>query len=350
MPHYIVKSGNLFPAAILLLTLLGGPVPALKASEPTNQMRRPEPVAVSVAKASESAIPALIELAGTVQAVDRAAIAAKVTGVITKVPVVLGSQVKAGDLLISISAEEIAAKLSQAETQLAQAKRNLEREQSLLAKNAATADTVKSMADAYAIAQAGHREAKTMLGYATITAPFDGVITRKLVSSGDLATPGTVLLQLENPRKLQVSTAVPENLILTLKTGDTLTVTVPTAGATVQGIISEIAPAADPSSRTAPITIELPGDPHLRSGQFARVIIPSKAGTALLIPSSAIVPLGQMDRVFVVANDRAHLRLIRIGRQLDGSTEVLTGLNPGETVVTTNNRLLVNGQALRIQP
>lgn len=350
MPHYIVKSGNLFPAAILLLTLLGGPVPALKASEPTNQMRRPEPVAVSVAKASESAIPALIELAGTVQAVDRAAIAAKVTGVITKVPVALGSQVKAGDLLISISAEEIAAKLSQAETQLAQAKRNLEREQNLLAKNAATADTVKSMADAYAIAQAGYREAKTMLGYATITAPFDGVITRKLVSSGDLAVPGTVLLQIENPRKLKVTAAVPESLILSLHTGDTLTINIPAASASVQGLVSEIAPAADPGSRTAPITIELPSDPKLRSGQFARVFLPGKEGKTLLVPSSAIVPQGQLDRVFVVDNDRAHLRLVRTGRQLDGTTEILSGLDQGETVVTTNNQLLVNGQTLRVQP
>ena len=333
------------PALLLLLSLLGCPDPAVKAAE-----AKPEPVAVSVAKVSESAIPALVELAGTVQAVDQAAIAAKVTGVVTKVPVVLGSQVEAGDLLITISAEEIAAKLGQAEAQLAQAKRNLEREQNLLAKNAATADTVKSMTDAYAIAQAGYREAKTMLGYATITAPFDGVVTRKLVSTGDLAVPGTVLLQLENPRKLQVSAAVPESLVLALHTGDTLTVTVPAAGVTVQGLVTEIAPAADPGSRTAPITIELPAEPKLRSGQFARVLLPGKEGKALLVPSSAIVPLGQMDRVFVVDNDRAHLRLVRTGRQLNGATEILGGLNPGETVVTANNRLLVNGQALRVQP
>lgn len=337
------------PAVLLLLIVLGWTAPALRANE-ASPLAKPEVVAVSVAQVRESAIPALVELVGTVQAVDRAAIAAKVTGVVTKVPVTLGSHVKAGDLLVSISAEEIAAKLGQAEAQLAQAKRNLEREQSLLAKNAATADTVKSMTEAYAIAQAGHREAKTMLGYATITAPFDGVITRKLVSSGDLASPGTVLLLLENPRKLQVSTAVPENLVLALQTGDALTVTVPAAGATIQGIVTEIAPSADPGSRTAPITIELPGDPNLRSGQFARVIIPSKTGKALLIPSSAIVPHGQMDRVFVVDNDRALLRLVRTGRELDGSTEILTGLNPGETVVTANNRLLVNGQPVRIQP
>ena len=308
------------------------------------------PVPVTVALVREQHVPALAEVAGTVQAAERAAIAAKVTGVITRMPVVLGSTVKAGDLLVSISAEEIAARLGQAEALLAQAKRNLEREQRLLQKNAATPETVKLMTEQHAIAQAGYREAKTMLGYTTITAPFDGVVTRKNVSSGDLATPGAVLLQVESSRTLQVRAAVPESLLLTIKTGGTLTVKVETAGMTVQGTVVEVAPSADPHSRTAPIILDLPGSPTLRSGQFARVYLPGKGVTALLAPSSALVPSGQMDRVFVVADGRARLRLVRTGMHHDGMTEILTGLSPNETVVTSNNRLLVDGQPLQVQP
>jgi len=309
-----------------------------------------QPAVVSVAVAREQVVPALVEVAGTVQAAERAAIAAKVTGVITRMPVVLGSAVKTGDLLVAISAEEIAARLNQAEAQLAQAKRNLEREQHLLAKNAATPETVKSMTDQYAIAQAGYREARTMLGYTTITAPFDGVVTRKNVNSGDLATPGTVLLQVENSRALQVRAAVPESLILTIHTGDTLTVKVEAAGVAVPGTVTEIAPAADPSSRTAPVVLDLPASPTLRSGQFARVLLPGQGVKTLLVPNSALVPSGQMDRVFVVEEGRARLRLVRTGMHHDGMTEILAGLTPNETVVTTNNRLLVDGQPLRVQP
>ncbi|MBV5318890.1 MAG: biotin/lipoyl-binding protein, partial [Desulfobulbaceae bacterium] len=114
----------------------------------------PAPISVTVAKASEQAVPALAEVVGTLQAAERAAIAAKVTGVITRMPVILGSTVRAGDLLVTISAEEIAARLNQAEAQLAQTRRNLEREQNLFQKNAATAETVKSMQDLHALAQA----------------------------------------------------------------------------------------------------------------------------------------------------------------------------------------------------
>lgn len=308
------------------------------------------PVSVTTAIASEQEIPALVEVAGTVQAAERAAIAAKITGVITRMPVLLGSTVKAGDLLVALSADEIAARVTQAEAQLAQAKRNLDREQNLLQKNAATAETVKSMTDLHAVAQAAYREAKTMLGYATITAPFDAVVTRKNVSSGDLATPGAVLLQLENNRRLQVTTAVPESLALQLRVGDTLTVKIPVADLALQGTLSEIAPAADPTSRTTQVILDLPLDPNLRSGQFARILLPSRQNKTLLIPASAVVPLGQMDRVFVVREGRAQLRLVRTGMNANGMTEILAGLNPGETVVTTNNRLLTNGQALQVTP
>jgi RND family efflux transporter MFP subunit len=308
------------------------------------------PVLVRVAKASEQEVPVLIEVAGTLQAAQRAAIAAKVTGVITRMPVALGSTVKAGDLLVLISAEEIGARLSQAEAQLAQAKRNLDRDQNLLAKNAATPDAVKSSNEQYAIAQAGYREAKTMMGYAAVTAPFDGVITRKNVNSGDLATPGTVLLQVENNRSLQVNTAVPESLVLSLHTGDVLTVNIPAADTVVQGTITEIAPAADPNSRTAPVVIDLPANPNLRSGQFARVLLPGKGSQSLQIPTSAVVPSGQMDRVFVVEGDRARLRLVRTGPSLDGTTEILSGLSAGETVIIANNRLLTDGQTVRTAP
>lgn len=333
-----VLSGLMLPAASAL------------AAQPVTPDTTSTPILVTVAKASEQEIPALTELAGTLQAAERAAIAAKVTGVITRMPVVLGATVKTGDLLVAISAEEITARLNQAEAQLAQAKRNLEREQHLLQKSAATPETVKSMNDQYAIAQAGYREAKTMVGDTAITAPFDGVITRKNVNSGDLATPGTILLQMENSRKLQVTTAVPESLVLRVHTGDVLTVSIPAAGVVTKGTIAEIAPAIDPGSRTAPVTLDLPADPNLRSGQFARVLLPGKEGKALLIPTAAIVPSGQMDRVFVVEGERARLRLVRIGMRVDGMTEILSGLNPGETVVTANNQFLVSGQRLRVQP
>lgn len=320
---------------------------ALAAESPLPTAAR---MTVTVAKVQRQQIPSLIEVAGTLQAAESAVIAAKVTGIVTKVPVVLGSTVKTGDLLVAISAGEIAARLSQAEAQLTQARRNLEREQNLLAKSAATEETVKNMRDQYNMAQAGYNEARAMLGYITITAPFDGVVTRKEVSSGDLATPGTPLLYMENNRRLQVRSAVPESLVLGIHPGDQLMVKVESAGALVQGTVAEVAPTADPQSRTAPVVIDLPAQTDLRTGQFARVRLPGPGVQGLLLPQSAVVPSGQMDRVFVVEGDSVHLRLVRTGQHHDGLVEILSGLSHGETVVVTNNHLLHNGQQVRVQP
>ena len=321
--------------------------PTLATDQPSGPK---DPITVEVTRVQAKEISSRVEVAGTLQAKETAAIAAKVSGIVTRVPIKLGSVVKAGDLLVAISAGEIDARVSQAEAQLALARRNLAREQNLLKKKASTVETVKNMRDQYDIALAGFNEAKSMLGYTSITAPFDGVITRKDVNSGDLATPGTPLLHLENNQQLQVRSSVPESLVLKIHTGDRLMVNVEAAGALVQGTVVEVAPAADPSSRTAPVVIDLPAHPDLRTGQFARVLLPGTAIQGLLVPETAVVPQGQMDRVFVVEGERAHLRLVRVGQHVDGMVEILSGLMPGETVVISNNRLLENGQQVRVQP
>jgi RND family efflux transporter MFP subunit len=329
----------------LITTLLCLPAAAARQTEPPKT-----PTEVGVAKVKLADIPSPIEVAGTVQAKESAAIAAKVTGIVTRVAVVLGSAVKTGEVLVTLSAGEIDARLSQAEAQLAQARRNLEREENLLKKNAATAETVKTMRDQYHFALAGYNEARSMVGYTTITAPFDGVITRKTVSSGDLTTPGTPLLRLENNRHLQVRSAVPESLVLGIQSGDRLMVKIDAANILMQGTVVEIAPATDPASRTAPVIIDLPPHPDLRTGQFARVLLPGSDARGLLVPTGAVVPSGQMDRVFVIEDGRAHLRLVRTGLVHEGMVEVLAGLLPGETVAVSNNRWLESGHQVQVRP
>jgi len=308
------------------------------------------PVAVvQTSTVIEQAVPTLVEVVGTLQAVERAAIAAKVTGVVTQVPVVLGSRVNKGDLLVKISAREIEAQLNQVQARFRQAGRNLSREEKLLKKNATTAETVKSMQDHYAVVKASVQGARTMLSYARITAPFSGVITAKNVHAGDLATPGTVLLRMENDQKLQAVCAVPESLVLQVRQGQTLTVTIPTAGLTINGKVAQVAPSADPASRTAPVTIDLLYNEKLRTGQFARVKLPGQAKTSLFVTDGAVLPKGQMERVFVAVGNKAYLRLVRTGMRQDGLTEIVAGLNSGETVICQNNEHLVDGQPIKTE-
>jgi RND family efflux transporter MFP subunit len=306
-------------------------------------------VKVSVQKAQKSIAKNQIEIVGTVQAVEQAEIAAKISGNIIKLPVDLGTRVHKGDLLVEIRAEEISAKLQQAKAQLEQARRNLAREEKLLKKKAATLETVKSLRDMARIAEAAHREARIMLGYTKIVAPFTGIVTRKLTNIGDLATPGKPLLTIEEENNLQVLTDIPEAMILKINKGDSLPVFIPSVNLTITGKVAEVAPTADPFSRTAPIKLKIPTDPGLRSGQFARVTLALAAAETLTVPESAVTNFGQIERIFVVENGKAELRIVRTGNHSGNSIEILSGLKENEAVIISDSRTLVDGQPVTIQ-
>jgi membrane fusion protein (multidrug efflux system) len=292
------------------------------------------PVKVTVAAAEERTPLRQIEVMATVEAEQSASVAARVSGNITELPVRLGDRVKAGDMLVVISAGEIRAQVNQALAQLEQAERNLKREQTL--------------EESRKIAEAAYREARTMLDYTTITAPFDGVITSKPANVGDLAVPGKILLTIENGSSLQIIADVPEALVLGLSIGDRLPVRINAAGLDIQGTITEIAPTADPRSRTAPIKLDIEPSPKLRSGQFARVSLPSTSGSAVMVPAASIRPFGQLDRVFIVKDGTVRLQLVKTGLKHGESIEILSGVNGGDSVVISDTRELSDGRKVTV--
>ena len=143
-------------------------------------------VKASVVEAKGADLPVRIQVTGVVRASERAQLAPKVMGSIRSMPVDLGQVVKAGDLLVKIEAAEISAKVLQARTQLAQATRDLEREQSLLEKGASTSEMVKNLGDRVTIMKSMVDEAMAMLSYTEIRAPFDGTVSQLFADEGSL--------------------------------------------------------------------------------------------------------------------------------------------------------------------
>lgn len=320
--------------------------------EPETSGNRPDlPVAkVRVITVSTTSFSRPIEISGTVEAVQSAVIAPKVSGVIEQMPVTLGSQVEKGELLVKISASEISAKVAQAEAYLAQAQRNYERETRLLAKGAAAPEAVKTLEEQYRIAQAGLGEAKAMQGYTVITAPFAGQITRKTAKVGDMAMMGMALLVLENNEQLQVVASVPEAMAQQIKVGDSLPLMIPAAAFTTRGVVAEMARAADSASRTFLLKIGITDTDRVRVGQYARVGIPGDDSPGLMVPPGAVTRIGQMERIFVVEDGRAVLRLIRTGEEHGGRIEILSGLTSGEMVVVEGVEHLQDRQPVLVEP
>jgi membrane fusion protein (multidrug efflux system) len=311
----------------------------------------PLPVAVVKTGVAEAKpLLATEEVVGTVRSKTRAVIEARVGGRIELLAASPGQLVKQGDLIAQLDVREIQARLDQAKATLEQADRDLDRNKALLQQNVLTKAEFDTAEARQRIAKAAVTEAETMLSYAKVTAPFAGVITRKLADVGDIAAPGRGIVELENPGALRVEANVPEGLVRLIKLGDTLGVSSVELSKPVSAVASEIAPASDPASRTALVKLDLPASSGLRLGQFVRVAVPVGEKMSLRLIESAVVSRGQMEMVFVVTNNTAQMRLVKSGRTLGGEVEIISGLGAGERVVVQGAQTLLDGQPLQEQP
>jgi RND family efflux transporter MFP subunit len=286
------------------------------------------------------------EVMGTIRARLSATLEAKLNGRIEELPVTLGQRVKAGDLLIRLDAPEITARLEQANAAFEQTERDWRRVSGLYEQQAATRAEYDAADVRRRVAKAAVEEAKAMMGYAKILAPFDGVVTRKYADQGDQAIPGKPLVAMEIPSALELEADVPEGIAANLRLDAQLACKVNGPNGEVMGRVSEIAPAADPASRTLKVKLQLPELAGLRAGQFARLAVPLGESRSLRAPAQAIVQRGELDLVFKVVNQHAQMQLVKTGRQFGNEMEILAGLEPGDVVVVDGATQLSDGQAV----
>ena len=305
------------------------------------------PVSVSVAPVTVGTLAATEEVVGTVRPRVEVTLEAKVSGRIEKLPVEVGARVSQGDLIAALDVREIQAQLAQAGAAEKTAERALARYGPLRKQEAGTQAEYDAVEARQRIAAAAVDQARSMLGYARITAPLDGVVTRKLAEVGDLAAPGRPIITLEEVGRYRLEADVPEALVDRLHLDDTLAVRLASRTEPLEGKVIELAPAADPGSHTFRVKIALPTVPGLRSGQFGRAFVPLAGAPSLQVPTSAVQQRGQLEMVFVVTNNIARMRLVKTGRQGDGRVEILSGLAAGEVIVVKGATRLRDGQPVR---
>lgn len=183
--------------------------------------------------------------------------------------------------------------------------------------------------------------ADIVVSYARITSPINGVVTAKTGEVGLMATPGSPLITIEDDSHYRLEVAVEESRLGLIRLGDSVQVKIDALGdEAINGRVAELAPAADPLSRSYSVKIDLPEAGRanhpglLRTGLYgkARFIIGQKQ--AIAVPQKAVVERGQLVGVYVVgANGIARLRLIKTGKTIGDRVEVLAGLSDGERIV-----------------
>lgn len=326
------------------------------------------PVNVQLATAETVEGSSVQTFSGTVESNNQAGLSTIVMGTVTDVYVTVGEQVKQGDLLAQIKDDQIRAKKKQIEANMVQAKANLEnteknynRIKNLYAEESATSKELDDISTMYDIAkanvealEASLNEVNEMLDYTQIRAPFDGVVSRKFVSAGDMAAPGHPIVAVADPGDLKITANVPEKWIGNISRGDSITVNVMAANIdAADAQLTAVSSAGDPMSRQYAIEAQItnPGITNrLKPGMFAEISIRAGGPESLYIPSTALVQRGQLTGLYTVSeNNRAILRWVRTGKTAGESVEVITGLSAGEQYVSSIDEPIRQGQLLNIQ-
>jgi RND family efflux transporter MFP subunit len=231
-----------------------------------------------------------------------------------------------------------------------------ERMERLHARDAATQKNLDDATAGYEAALAnlraaeeGVKAAEVYLAYSEVTAPFDGVVSQRMIEVGDLAAPGRPLFVVEDVSRVKIEAQVPESVAAGVAVGDPVEVVV--LGQTREARLSEVLPSADPRSRTFTVRAVLDnGEGRLRSGMFARLRLGGAESTVLAVPESSIVRRGPLTGLFVAAEDgTARLRWVTLGRSRDGSVEVLTGLRAGEKLIALPSPELEDGYPIEVR-
>ena len=298
---------------------------------------------------------------GTVVSEQQVQIASRLIGYIRDMAVREGDAVKAGQLLFTIDPADIEGQVSQAKAGLAQAQASLadakadfERFSNLYRDESIPKQQFDKVKLQYSVAQSQERAARagldtaqSQLRYAQVRSPIDGVVTQKMASKGDLASPGRPVLVVENQQKLMVQTAVSDETYSHLKLGGHAMVEI--AGKEYKGIIARLVAASDPMSHTHLVKLMVPDVQGLVSGSFARVSFDVGSREGISVPKSAILQRAGITGVFVVdGKGIARYRMVRKGSEQNGMVGIEAGLNPGEKIVVGNANELDSGDQVNL--
>lgn len=283
-----------------------------------------------------------------------------IAGRVTAVHVSTGDRVKAGDPLITLSSPEAAATRASLAAALAEhdaTRKELARQDQM----AASGVGIESERSA---AQAKLRQSEAELARAQTTtgilgggagstivlrAPIDGTVINRRASVGSVAAPGgDPLIEIGNPTALWVVADVFERDLVQVHAGAEVEIELGAGDKPLHGKVASIGTALTGSLRTAPVYIALDADATdaIRAGMFARATIKAAAGKSIVLPAEAVLVKGGKRYVVYVeqADRRFAPRDVTVGRSVDGRVQILTGVFPGDRVVT-KGALLIDGAA-----
>ena len=371
------------PTIVTLVVLWAGISQGSKVDKKPVTPQRTAPLTVPIVKADRENLSKNISLYGEFRPYQEILVHAKVSGYVQSMQVDIGDHVRTGDPLAKLEVPELNDDLNKASAVLAKSQQEVERAEAdyrdahlayqrllevakshptMVAQQEVDAakDKDAEMEGALGSARENVHESQaelgriqTMVNYATISAPFSGIITKRFADTGALIQAGTAsdtqsmpLVELAEDNLLRLDFPVPESAVPEIRVGAPVEITVDALHKTFPGKISRYSRRVDVSTRKMETEVQVPNpDGQLTPGMYANVrLVLEQSKNALTVPLQAVA-LGQKPTVVVLdGNHRLEQRDVTLGLQTSNKIEIRSGLADNELVLVGNRTGIQFGQ------
>ncbi|WP_442589031.1 efflux RND transporter periplasmic adaptor subunit [Pedobacter sp. AW31-3R] len=291
-----------------------------------------------------------LEVTGTLEANESVSLQSEVAGLVTGIYFKEGASVTKGSLLVKINDRDIQAQLQEAMTRQSLSSSNEDRAKQLLQKGAISQEEYDtSLADLKSL-KAQVQLIRAQLAKTSIIAPFSGKVGLRSISVGEYITPTSVIANLLSTNPIKINFSVPEKYMGQIKLNSTITFRVDGSRQIYTGKVFALEPGINAQTRTLQIkALAQNSNNELLPGSFAKISLAlSTVEDAIMVPNEAIIPVLKGKTVFISKNGKAKQVDVQSGTRTEESIVITSGLNPGDTVLTTGALSLKEDAAVKV--
>ena len=314
---------------------LGKESPKQQAAAGPGAANRPVPVEVAVIM--PQTFSNNLKVTGSVMANEMLELKSEVPGILERINFKEGQQVQKGQLLFTIRNNDLQAQLQKAKARQQLYSDSESRYRQLLEREAVSQEEYDVATNDLRTAEADIKLLEAQIAKTRVHAPFSGVVGLRQVSEGSYVAPGAPIASLYDLEPAKIEFSVPGKYTGAIEKGDVISFTTDGSSETYKGEIYALEPQIDPATRSLRIRALSPNKDHsLLPGQFARVnLVLESSDNAIMVPAQSVVPELNGHKVFVLRAGKIAQQQVEIGTRTETQVQVLSGLQQGDSVLTT---------------
>lgn len=304
---------------------------------------------VSVLEVQPQGFSSYIEVQGVINGDENVLATPQAAGVVTEIRVRPGQRVAKGQTLALLDAAAVQQQIQAMDAQLSLAKTLYEKQQKLWAQNIGTQVQLLQSKTQYESLVNQKQALVAQRNMYAIKSPISGVVDAVDIKNGDMASPGMNGIRVVSRDKLKATANLGENYLGKVKQGDPVTLVFPDINDSMRTRLSYVSQAVNPLSRSFAVEVKLGPKRNLHPNMSCKLKIANyENSNALIVPVSVIQRTAEGDMLLIAEGDKAKSIRVQTGKNANGMVEILSGLKPGDKVITAGYEDLDNGDRIKV--